>query len=102
MGDPVDSPIESRSTDGTGLPTSRHYQRPCKPVVSENMRGMEVRAGRRKPSAAGWETGSLSPFILPMESRRTDPREPGSREGRGPNQETVDRKHQPKKDTEPT
>jgi len=101
LGDPVDSSIHSRTKDGTGLPTSRHCQRPCKLIVSENMQGMEVTAVRRKPSATRWETGSLSPLIVPFENRRTDPMEPGSREGRGPIQETVVKEHQPNKDTEP-
>lgn len=83
LGDPVDSSINPRTKDGTGLPTSRHRRHPCEPVVSEIRQGVEVTAARRKPSAATWETGSLSPFIVPTESRRTDPLEPGSREGRG-------------------
>jgi hypothetical protein len=83
LGDPVDSTMKLRKKDDTGLPTSRHRQRPRTLEVSETMPGMVVRVGRRKPSAARRETGSLSLFILPMESRRTDPREPGSRKGRG-------------------
>jgi hypothetical protein len=102
LGDPVDSSIDPRKKDGTGLPTSRHRQRPCKLEVSETMPGMLVRAGRRKPSAARWETGSLSPFIVPMENRRTGPLEPGSREGRGLGQETVVKEHESNKDTGPT
>jgi len=50
--------------------------------------------------AGGKGEGSLSPLIVPMESRETDPREPGSREGEDRGHGTVVGPH--RRDQRPT
>ena len=94
LGEPKTSLGQNTGKDETGLTTSRRPRGDFPAVASESWKSTKV--GRRNATngVTPEKSGSRSCLIVPIETGRTIPSEPGSREGGGRVNETVVGKHE--------